>query len=84
MGAFDFRNYHIHVSFQIWGSKVVFFLFIFNWIRRFHVNLTRDGGSKQLECPFGVQGRFTCEARRAEFDGMDGWDGMGRNIRSVL
>ena len=28
-----------------------------------------------------VQGRFTREDRRAEFDGMDG---MGRNIKSVL
>ena len=32
--------------------------------------------SKQLQSPFGVQGRSTHEARRAEFtDGwMDGWD----------
>ena len=36
---------------------------------------------KHLHCPFGVQGRFTREARRAEFT--DGWmDGWG--IKSVL
>ena len=36
-------------------------------------------GFKHLHCPFGVQGRFTREARRAEIDGLgwEGWDGMG-------
>ena len=29
VGEHHFQNYHIHVSFQIWGSKVVFFLFYF-------------------------------------------------------
>ena len=31
---------------------------------------------KSLQCPFGVQGRSTYEARRAEFtDGWMEWDG---------
>ena len=32
---------------------------------------------KSLQYPFGVQGRFTREARRAEFDGV-GWDGVSK------
>ena len=33
----------------------------------FRFILIGDGGSKQLQCPFGVQGGFTREARMAEF-----------------
>ena len=41
----------------------------------FRFILIENGGSKQLQCPFGVQGRFTREARRADLMGWDGWDG---------
>ena len=39
-----------------------------------------------LQSPFGGQRNLHNEARSAEYDGMDvmGWDGMGRNIKSVL
>ena len=38
---------------------------------------------KSLQYLFGVQGRFTLEARKAEFDGV-GWDWVGWGIKSVL
>ena len=45
---------------------------------------------KSLQCPFGVQERFTQRGRRPSLMGwdgmglMDGWDGMGWGIKSVL
>ena len=34
VGEHHFRNYLIYVSFEIFGSKLAFFLSVFNWIHK--------------------------------------------------
>ena len=41
---------------------------------------TKDGGSKRLQCPFGVQGRFTREAQKAELTKGGGHPGISAGL----